>query len=121
MVFVFPLSAKLILMERNSLLPSIPARGHGLVLLIFWILVFFSENVVFITIKNKDWWLLLHTSVNFYAYKFIFNYIHIIKVINFQHERSNSIWHFCRELYFKFLTIDLRIESTRNNDCKRLL
>ncbi|CAI6347440.1 unnamed protein product [Macrosiphum euphorbiae] len=56
MVFVFPLSAKLILMERKSLLPSMPARGHGLVLLIFWVLVFLAENVAFITIKRDDWW-----------------------------------------------------------------
>lgn len=65
MVFVFPLSAKLILMERNSLLPSMPARGHGLVLLIFWILVFSSENLTFITIKREKWWLQLHKLVLF--------------------------------------------------------
>ncbi|XP_050524604.1 ATP-binding cassette sub-family B member 6 [Daktulosphaira vitifoliae] len=55
-IFVFPLSAKLILLERHSLLPSMPARGHGLVLLIFWTLVFTSENVYFLTLKTEDWW-----------------------------------------------------------------
>lgn len=73
MIFVFPLSAKLILMERNSLLPSMLSRGHGLVLLIFWILVFSAENVAFITIKNKDWWNQIDKSVN-YEFKIIFNY-----------------------------------------------
>lgn len=77
MVFVFPLSAKLILMERNSLLPSMLARGHGLVLLIFWILVFTAQNIAFITIKNKDWWLQLHKLV-YYTFKFVFNYKHIL-------------------------------------------
>lgn len=55
-VFVFPLSAKLILMERNSLLPSMPVRGHGLVLLVFWILVFCAENLALVTIMKKNWW-----------------------------------------------------------------
>jgi len=72
MVFVFPLSAKLILMERKSLLPSMPARGHGLVLLIFWVLVFLAQNVTFITIKRDDWWPKLDKSVNNFVYGFIF-------------------------------------------------
>lgn len=61
MAFVFPLSAKLILMERNSLLPSMPARGHGLVLLIFWILMFCAQNLIIITVKKESWWLKLDT------------------------------------------------------------
>jgi len=77
MVFVFPLSAKLILMERKSLLPSMPARGHGLVLLIFWVLVFLAENVAFITIKRDDWWPKLNKSVHNFVYGFLLNYIHI--------------------------------------------
>jgi len=86
MVFVFPLSAKLILMERNSLLPSMPARGHGLVLLIFWILVFSAENLAFITVKREAWWLQLHKLVNHFVYTFLFTYMHIITiVITFQH------------------------------------
>ncbi|XP_060851050.1 ATP-binding cassette sub-family B member 6 isoform X2 [Rhopalosiphum padi] len=60
MILVFPLSAKLVLMERKSLLPSMPARGHGLILLIFWILIFITENLAFITIKRDDWWIKLH-------------------------------------------------------------
>lgn len=63
MVFVFPLSAKLVLMERNSLLPSMPARGHGLVLLIFWILVFIAQNINILIIKKEDWWIQLQKLV----------------------------------------------------------
>lgn len=75
MVFVFPLSAKLILMERKSLLPSMPARGHGLVLLIFWVLVFIAENVAFISIKRDDWWPQLNKLANNFVYGFLLNYI----------------------------------------------
>jgi len=89
MILVFPLSAKLVLMERKSLLPSMPARGHGLILLIFWILIFIAENLAFITIKRDDWWIKLHKSVNNFYYIFLFNYIHIIIVIYFQFKWSN--------------------------------
>lgn len=74
MVFVFPLSAKLVLMERNSLLPSMPARGHGLVLLIFWILIFTADNLTFITIKKQYWWLQLHRLVYHSTNRFLFIY-----------------------------------------------
>jgi len=80
LVFVFPLSAKLILMERKSLLPSMPARGHGLVLLVFWILVFIAENVAFITIKRDDWWPKLNKLVNNFDHEF--NYTNIIFINN---------------------------------------
>lgn len=89
MVFVFPLSAKLVLMERKSLLPSMPARGHGLVLLIFWVLVFLAENVAFITITRDDWWPKLNESVNKFFYGFLLNYINLLLMIYFQFKRSN--------------------------------
>lgn len=82
MVFVFPLSAKLVLMERNSLLPSMPARGHGLVLLVFWILIFVAVNLTFIIIKKEYWWLKLHWLVNRFTNRinfiYLYNSIHVI-------------------------------------------
>ncbi|VVC38664.1 ABC transporter-like,ABC transporter, conserved site,Mitochondrial ABC-transporter, N-terminal five TM [Cinara cedri] len=76
MVFVFPLSAKLVLMERNSLLPSMPARGHGLVLLVFWILIFTAVNLTFISIKKENWWLQLHNIKGQIGFSlFVGNYI----------------------------------------------
>lgn len=61
-VIVWPLSLHLIYLERNALLPSIPARGHGLILLIFWTLTFVAQNLAFLNMKNEDWWFDLETT-----------------------------------------------------------
>ncbi|KAK9504939.1 hypothetical protein O3M35_009106 [Rhynocoris fuscipes] len=58
---VYPLSAILIIIERNYLLPSVPTRGHGLVLLIFWTLMFISENLMFVNLHRSDLWFNLKT------------------------------------------------------------
>lgn len=42
--------------ERYYLLPSVPTRGHGLVLLLFWTLAFIGENLTFVNMKQDDWW-----------------------------------------------------------------
>lgn len=52
----FLFSIYLIIKERYYLLPSVPTRGHGLVLLVFWTLVFISENLTFVNLKKDDWW-----------------------------------------------------------------
>lgn len=49
-------SILLLIKERYYLLPSVPTRGHGLVLLLFWSLVFIGENLAFINLKREDWW-----------------------------------------------------------------
>lgn len=59
---VWPLSLHLVYLERNALLPSIPARGHGLILLIFWTLTFVAQNLAFLNMKNEDWWFDLETT-----------------------------------------------------------
>lgn len=61
---VWPLSLHLIRLERNALLPSIPSRGHGLILLIFWTLSFVSQNLEFLNMKNEDWWFDLATTAD---------------------------------------------------------
>lgn len=38
------------------MLPSVPTRGHGLVLLLFWTLAFIGENLTFVNLKQDDWW-----------------------------------------------------------------
>jgi len=60
-ITMFPFSAILIIFERNYLLPSVPTRGHGLVLLFFWTLVLISESVSFINLNREDWWFHLRT------------------------------------------------------------
>lgn len=53
---VFPLSAHLAVIERRYLLPSVPPRGHGFVLLVFWAMIFVSENLSFLNINKEGWW-----------------------------------------------------------------
>lgn len=60
-VVVWPLSVRLVYLERNEQLPSVPARGHGVVLLVFWTLVFVAENLAFLNLRNADWWFHLTT------------------------------------------------------------
>ena len=63
-MIVWPLSLHLLHLERNALLPSIPARGHGLILLIFWTLTFVAQNLAFLNMKNEDWWFDLQTQAD---------------------------------------------------------
>lgn len=53
----------LVLKERYYQLPSVPARGHGLVLLIFWSLVFINENFSIMNLEKEDWWNHVFASV----------------------------------------------------------
>ncbi|XP_034832420.1 ATP-binding cassette sub-family B member 6 [Maniola hyperantus] len=55
-IIVFPLSAYLAVIERRFLLPSVPPRGHGFVLLVFWALIFISENLSFLNLNKEGWW-----------------------------------------------------------------
>ncbi|KAK7049791.1 ATP-binding cassette sub- B member 6, mitochondrial [Halocaridina rubra] len=57
----WPLSLRIVFLERNYLLPTVPTRGHGVVLLVFWTLVFVSENLAFLNLRNEDWWFDLTT------------------------------------------------------------
>merc|ERR1711909_245342 len=58
---IWPISLRIVFLERNYLLPTIPTRGHGLTLLMFWTLVFVSENLAFVNLRNEDWWFDLST------------------------------------------------------------
>ncbi|CAG4971826.1 unnamed protein product [Colias eurytheme] len=55
-LIVFPLSAYLASLERRFLLPSVPPRGHGFVLLVFWAMIFVSENLSFLNLNKEGWW-----------------------------------------------------------------
>lgn len=52
----------LVVKERHYQLPSVPARGHSLVLLIFFTLEFISQNVSLVNINSKDWWFNLESK-----------------------------------------------------------
>jgi hypothetical protein len=49
-------SIRIIVLERHEVLPSIPTRGHGMVLLVFWSLSFAHESLAFISWKSPHWW-----------------------------------------------------------------
>ncbi|XP_049873404.1 ATP-binding cassette sub-family B member 6 [Pectinophora gossypiella] len=55
-LIVFPMSAYLAVLERRYLLPSVPPRGHGFVLLVFWAMIFVSENLSFLNLNKEGWW-----------------------------------------------------------------
>ncbi|KAL0883110.1 hypothetical protein ABMA27_016570 [Loxostege sticticalis] len=55
-LITFPLSAYLAILEKRFLLPSVPPRGHGFVLLVFWALIFVSENLSFLNLNKEGWW-----------------------------------------------------------------
>lgn len=62
--------------ERNYMLPSVPTRGHGLILLIFWTLAFAFENLSFVNFGQKKWWFHLETlSDKFELVSFVCRYI----------------------------------------------
>ncbi|XP_011496749.1 PREDICTED: ATP-binding cassette sub-family B member 6, mitochondrial [Ceratosolen solmsi marchali] len=60
-VIIYPYSVYILSIERHKLLPSVPPRGHGIVLLGFWTLAFIAENLVFINIWKWEWWFKLDT------------------------------------------------------------
>uniref|UniRef100_T1JKF5 ATP-binding cassette sub-family B member 6 n=1 Tax=Strigamia maritima TaxID=126957 RepID=T1JKF5_STRMM len=49
-------SLSVIFLERWNILPSVPTRGHGLMILVFWTLAFINENLSFLNMRNEDWW-----------------------------------------------------------------
>ncbi|XP_054747733.1 ATP-binding cassette sub-family B member 6 [Anastrepha obliqua] len=58
----YPFSIYIILKERFYQLPSLPTRGHGLILLLFWTLGFINESLAFINLRHEDWWFSLKTN-----------------------------------------------------------
>jgi len=60
-VIVWPMVCILILWERKYMLPTPPSRGHGIILLIFWTGLFALENLMFLNLKDPDWFFQLKT------------------------------------------------------------
>ncbi|XP_076292860.1 ABC transporter ATP-binding protein/permease Hmt-1 [Lasioglossum baleicum] len=60
-VIIYPYSVYILKIERHKLLPGVPPRGHGIVLLGFWTLAFVVENLVFVNIEKLEWWFHLNT------------------------------------------------------------
>lgn len=54
--FSYPFCICLIRKERYYQLPSLPTRGHGLILLLFWTLALINEALAFVNLRHEDWW-----------------------------------------------------------------
>ncbi|KAH8358778.1 hypothetical protein KR093_002463, partial [Drosophila rubida] len=54
--FSYPFSICLIVKERHYQLPSLPTRGHGLILLLFWTLSLINEALAIVNLGHEDWW-----------------------------------------------------------------
>ncbi|KAK7011989.1 ATP-binding cassette sub-family B member 6 mitochondrial [Biomphalaria glabrata] len=46
----------LLAMEKRSMLPTLPTRGQGIVLLLFYVLVFIRETLMFLSWNSPEWW-----------------------------------------------------------------
>ncbi|XP_023176220.2 ATP-binding cassette sub-family B member 6, mitochondrial isoform X3 [Drosophila hydei] len=54
--FSYPFCICLIVKERHYQLPSLPTRGHGLILLLFWTLTLINEALAIVNLDHEDWW-----------------------------------------------------------------
>ncbi|KAK7109557.1 ATP-binding cassette sub-family B member 6-like [Littorina saxatilis] len=64
-VLAYLVSLRLIFLERSNALPSIPTRGHGLLLLLFWALGLVRENVAFVSWYSSEWWWKLESESDY--------------------------------------------------------
>ncbi|KAK7476600.1 hypothetical protein BaRGS_00032146 [Batillaria attramentaria] len=56
LTFAYLFSLLLLRQERNSTLPSLPTRHHGIALLGFWSLGLVRENLAFVSWNSTAWW-----------------------------------------------------------------
>jgi Mitochondrial ABC-transporter N-terminal five TM region len=77
--------AILLYLESNYMLPSIPTRGHGMVLLAFVTAAFVVENLAFISWFSPLWWWTVRKYVMCYSYfllfHFVVHYLYTVKVL----------------------------------------
>jgi ATP-binding cassette subfamily B (MDR/TAP) protein 6 len=59
LAYSFYFSFYLLWLERYYMLPTVPIKGHGLVLLIFWTIIFVKENLTFLNLRGLHWWFTL--------------------------------------------------------------
>ncbi|VEN58269.1 unnamed protein product [Callosobruchus maculatus] len=72
-VVAYPFSIWVIKVERHYQLPSLPPRGHGIVLLVFWSLTFIAENLAFLNLGQQNWW--FHLSDQIEMALFVLRYV----------------------------------------------
>ncbi|XP_053692661.1 ATP-binding cassette sub-family B member 6 [Sabethes cyaneus] len=94
-LFMYPYSILLLVKERYYLLPSLPTRGHGLVLLLFWTLLFIAQNVLFVNLNyEKAWFHLTSTKdkVEFALFVLRYTATLFIFVIGLKAPAITSTW-----------------------------
>ncbi|XP_058060674.1 ATP-binding cassette sub-family B member 6 [Anopheles bellator] len=60
-LFAYPYSIVLLVKERYYQLPSPRTNGHGLILLIFWTMLFVVQNIAFVNLNYHGGWFQLQT------------------------------------------------------------
>uniref|UniRef100_A0A2M4A9K2 ATP-binding cassette sub-family B member 6 n=1 Tax=Anopheles triannulatus TaxID=58253 RepID=A0A2M4A9K2_9DIPT len=60
-LFAYPFSIVLLVQERHYQLPTSRTAGHGVVLLLFWTMLFITQNIAFINLNYGDGWFRLET------------------------------------------------------------
>ncbi|CRL01945.1 CLUMA_CG015208, isoform A [Clunio marinus] len=61
-IFSYLFATCLIWKERHYQLPSVPSRGHGIVLLTFFTFIFVAQNLALVNINSNDWWFNMQTK-----------------------------------------------------------
>lgn len=59
-IVLWTFSLIIITVERNYDLPTTPAQGHGVVVVLFWALEFVVENLSVVSFNGSLWWWKLH-------------------------------------------------------------
>ncbi|XP_035774061.1 ATP-binding cassette sub-family B member 6, mitochondrial-like [Anopheles albimanus] len=60
-LFAYPFSIVLLVQERHYQLPTSRTAGHGVVLLLFWTMLFITQNIAFVNLNYGDGWFRLET------------------------------------------------------------
>lgn len=55
-IFAYLFALCLIVKERQYQLPATPSKGHGITLLVFFTLLFISQNVALVNLNGDNWW-----------------------------------------------------------------
>ncbi|XP_049532979.1 ATP-binding cassette sub-family B member 6 [Anopheles darlingi] len=60
-LFAYPFSIVLLVKERHYQLPTSRTAGHGVILLLFWTMLFITQNIAFVNLNYGDGWFRLET------------------------------------------------------------
>ena len=73
-ITAYILAIRLVIKERFYILPTGPTFGHGFALVMFFALVFISENISLVNLNRADWWFHPRTFVKLNLKRFLINF-----------------------------------------------